>query len=167
MSIESEIENWDGKSSVDIEAVYNRHITRTNFLSIVVHLLEIEHLQSGASWLLKHYFENGGAIDSRQASDILGKLYKIVAWEAKLHILQSLPYIPISIDRKEGVEYFLRNNLTNDNKFVRAWTYNGFYLLSKQFSEYVQETKSFFRMAMKDESPSVKARIRNIAKKGF
>ena len=155
MSIESEIESWDGKSSVDIEAVYNRHLTRKEFLSIVVHLLEIEHLQCGASWLLKHYFENEGAIDSMQASDILGKLYKLVTWEAKLHILQSLPYIPISIDRKEGVEYFLRNNLTSDNKFVRAWTYNCFYLLSRQFSEYEQETKRFFEMAMKDEVPSV------------
>jgi hypothetical protein len=31
----------------------------------------------------------------------------------------------------------------------------------------VQETKQFFEMAMRDEAPSVKARIRNIAKKGF
>jgi len=166
MSIESEIESWDGKSSGDIETIYNRYLESKNFLSITIQLLEIEKLQSGASWLLKHYLEDGRAIDFKQASDILGKLNKLVSWEARLHILQGLPNISISLDRKAEVEYFLRNNLTSENKFVRAWTYNGFYELSRQYPEYVQETKQFFEMAMRDEAPSVKARIRNIAKKG-
>lgn len=167
MSIESEIESWDGKSSGDIEMIYNRYLVSKNFLSIIIQLLEIEKLQSGASWLLKHYLEDGKPIDFKQASNILGKLNKLVNWEARLHVLQSLPNIPIALDKKAGVEYFLRNNLTSGNKFVRAWTYNGFYELSRQYPEYVQETKQFFEMAMRDEAPSVKARIRNIAKKGF
>lgn len=167
MSIESEIENWDGKSSRDIEEIYNFYYKSESFLSIIIQLLEMEKLQCGASWLLKHYLEGGSPIDFKQAFNIFGKLNKLTRWEARLHVLQGLPYIPISIDRKVGVEYFLRNNLTCENKFVRAWTYNGFYELSKQHPEYAQETKQIFEMAMKDEAPSVKARIRNIEKKGF
>jgi len=45
--------------------------------------------------------------------------------------------------------------------------YNGFYTLSMQHSEYSQDTKQFLEVAMKDEVPSVKAKIRNIMKKGF
>jgi hypothetical protein len=131
MSIESEIEGWDGKSSRDIEAIYNRYLESKSFLSITIQLLEIETLQSGASWLLKHYLEDGRAIDLKLASNILGKLNKLVSCESRLHILQGLPNIPISLDRKASVEYFLRNNLTSENKFVRAWTYNGFYELSR------------------------------------
>mgnify|MGYP000084721305 FL=1 len=167
MNIESELESWDGKSSGDIEAIYNRYLESKSFLSTIIQLLEIEKLQSGASWLIKHYLEDGRAIDLKQASNILGKLNKLETWEARLHLLQGLPNIPISLDRKLGVEYFLRNNLTSENKFVRAWAYNGFYELSRQYPEYIQETKQFFEMAMKDEAPSVKARIRNIVKKGF
>ena len=62
---------------------------------------------------------------------------------------------------------FLRNCLVDNNKFVRAWAYNGFYELAVQYPEYEKETKQFFEMAMRDEAPSVKSRIRNIMKKGF
>jgi len=62
------------------------------------------------------------------------------------------------------VEIFLRVCLLDNNKFVRAWAYKGFYELAVQ---YPKETRQFFEMAMRDEAPSVKSRIRNIMKKGF
>jgi len=65
------------------------------------------------------------------------------------------------------VEAFLKKCLVDDNKFIRAWAYNGFYELSVQYPEHKDETKQFFEMAMRDEAPSVKSRIRNIMKKGF
>jgi len=131
------------------------------------HPLGKESLQSGASWLLKRYFEDGRTVDSEQASNILSQLNDLKTWEAKLHILQCLSEIPIAGDRKGDVERFLRTSLSSENKFVRAWTYNGFYILCNQYPEYKQETKEFFDMAMRDEAPSVRARIRNIVKAGF
>ncbi|MEW8322573.1 MAG: hypothetical protein AB2606_07985 [Candidatus Thiodiazotropha taylori] len=68
---------------------------------------------------------------------------------------------------QEEVSAFLRECLTSSNKFVRAWSYNGFYELAIQHPQYQQETKVFFEMAMRDKAPSVKARIRNIMKRGF
>lgn len=62
---------------------------------------------------------------------------------------------------------FLRNCLISDNKFVRAWAYNGFYELALQYPAYKTEVKKFLDMAMKDEAASVKARVRNILKRGF
>jgi len=88
-------------------------------------------------------------------------------WEAKLHILQSLPYLPIAERNRKAVEAFLRLTLTDANKFVRAWSYNGFYELARQHPKYQAETEQFFQMAMRDEAASVKARIRNIMKKGL
>ncbi len=75
--------------------------------------------------------------------------------------------MPIAKGEKKKIEVFLRQCLTDGNKFVRAWAYNGFYEISVQYPEYKKETKLFFEMAMRDEAPSVKARIRNIMKKGF
>ena len=57
--------------------------------------------------------------------------------------------------------------MVENNKLVRAWAYNGFYEISRQYPEYKEETKKLFAMAMKDEAPSVKARIRNIMRTGF
>ncbi|VAW46017.1 hypothetical protein MNBD_GAMMA04-800, partial [hydrothermal vent metagenome] len=44
------------------------------------------------------------------------------------------------------------------------WAYNGFNELSVQYNEYRKETEAFFEMAMRDEAPSVRSRIRNILK---
>ena len=93
-------------------------------------------------------------------------LDKLEHWETKLHILQSIPFMPIEITERKKVDAFLRETLTDPNKFVRAWSYNGFYELAMQHSEYLNETKQFFEMAMRDEAASIKARIRNIMKKG-
>ena len=82
-------------------------------------------------------------------------------------MLQCIPFMPIAKKNINVVYNFLRWTLTDQNKFVRAWSYNGFYELSKQHPEYLDETKQYFEMAMRDEAPSVKARIRNILKKGF
>jgi len=166
LNLATEIANWNGHCAADIEEIFESYFSDADFINHLIKFLDDELLQSGASWLLKHYFETKGVVDESQADQILSKLYQLNIWQAQLHILQSLAYIPISIDKKENVEYFLRNNLSSENKYVRAWAYDGFYLLSTQFSEYAVEVEQFFEMAMKNEAPSVKARIRNSIKKG-
>jgi len=167
MSIEQEIINWDGKSSDEIDAIYCRHNDDNFFISQIIELAQQEPLQKGATWLLKRHFEGGRQIEESQIAKIFGLLPNLKNWETKLHILQSLPYMKIANTEKKEIEFFLRKCLTDKNKFVRAWAYNGFYELSMQHSEYMAETKQFLEMAMRDETPSVKARIRNILKKGF
>ena len=167
MSIELEIEQWDGKSANDIGKIYCSHCHDALFTSKIIELIGNESLQKGATWLLKRYLENENEISKVEISDIYKNLTTLEQWESKLHILQSLPFIPIPKSKKKKVEVFLRKCLIDNNKFVRAWAYNGFYELAVQFPEYKSETKQFFEMAMRDEAPSVKSRIRNIMKKGF
>ena len=165
MSIDQEIISWDGKSSDDINAVYSRHKNDNFFLLQIIEFAQQEPLQKGATWLLKRHFEGGQNIEESQATKIFGLLPNLEYWETKLHILQCLTYMEIANTEKKETEFFLRKCLTDENKFVRAWAYNGFYELSIQHSEYISEAKQFFKMAMRDETPSVKARIRNIMKK--
>ncbi len=84
-----------------------------------------------------------------------------------MHALQCLPFLTIDQSEKKLVETFLRITLSGQNKFVRAWSYNGFYELARQYPEYQAETKILFEMAMNDEAASVKARVRNLIRKGF
>jgi len=158
---------WDGKSAADIAAVFQSHCTEPHYVENLIQLMGSSDSQKGASWLLKAWFDRGKSITDKQTSNILSRLSALESWEAKLHILQCFPFISIKDNQKVVVEKFLRSTLSDNNKFVRAWSYNGFYVLAKQHAEYQEETQRFFAMAMKDESASVKARIRNLMKTGF
>ena len=167
MSLELEIGSWDGKSSSDIDAIYTRHCEEDSFVSKMIELSHKVDLQKGSTWLLKRHLEEGQKLEANKCAVLFKLLPKLKHWESMLHILQCLPYIKIGRAEVKNVEAFIRKCLTDDNKFVRAWAYNGFYEISIQYPEYREETKQFFEMAMRDEAPSVKARIRNIMKKGF
>jgi hypothetical protein len=99
--------------------------------------------------------------------EVFKSLAKLNSWQSKLHLLQCVSYFKVSKSNRKKLELFLRDCLASSNKFVRAWAYNGFYLLAMQHPQYKEETQSFFKMALRDEAASVKARIRNIMKQGF
>ncbi len=167
MSIEQEVADWDGKSADVIRQMYQSYHKQADFSDSIVRLLSKIRCQKGATWLLKAYVESGNQLEQEQIKVISGLLPKLEHWETKLHILQSLPFITIDKAARINIETFLRESITDYNKFVRAWAYNGFYELAKQYPEYQVEVTQFFEMAMRDEAASVKARIRNIMKKGF
>ncbi|PIE43624.1 MAG: hypothetical protein CSA50_04460 [Gammaproteobacteria bacterium] len=167
MSIEQEIASWDGKSSSDIDAIYSRHDNDVSFAAKLIDLFQQTALQKGATWLLKRHLEGNRKLEANEIAMVYRFLSRLEHWETKLHILQCIPFMPIAETEKKAVETFLRKCLIDSNKFIRAWAYNGFYEISTQYPEYKKETKQFFEMAMRDEAPSVKARIRNIVKKDF
>lgn len=167
MCLEQEIANWNGKSSDAIEAIYSQYANSKAFISNIIALSISEETQTGATWLLKRHLENGIKLNDKETALLFNHLPSLQHWEPRLHVLQSLPYLIIGKNEKLLVEMFLRNCLSDKNKFLRAWAYNGFYEISVQYPEYRKDTQEFFNMAMRDEAASVKARIRNIVKRGF
>lgn len=167
MPMEQEIAAWDGKSAAYIQAIYDAHQADDDFSDTLVALSLTKTCEKGATWLLKAWLEAGNRLAQPQVAKLYGPLDQLEHWEAKLHVLQSIPFMAITDAESRYVYHFLRFTLTDQNKFVRAWSYNGLYELSRQHPQYAEETKQFFEMAMIDEAPSVKARIRNIMKKGF
>lgn len=167
MSLRNDILSWDGKSGHDITLVYERYNASHNFINELIEHCRVFELQKDATWLIKKYCENGGKLTENQILKVLSSLSKYKHWETELHILQIMPYFPIPMSVKKEVEFFLMSYLEQNQKFVRAWSYNGFYELARQYPEYQEEVKQFFEMALRDESASVKARIRNILKNGF
>ena len=158
------LKNWDGKSADDITAIYFDYCETPDFTNTIINLMQDTDLQNGAAWLLKKHLELGETLTTSQVEKIYTFLTKLSHWEAQLHILQSIPYLPISTKQKNFVEFFLRTCLTDKNKFVRAWTYNGFHELASQYPEYQNEVDAMLAEALQKEAASVKARIRNILK---
>lgn len=125
---------------------------------------QIVELQRAATWLLKRHLEAGNSLSPGGSRVILDALPDQEHWESKLHVLQCLPYLEIPEDQSAGLERFLDSCLESDNKFVRAWAYNGFNELSLRFPRYREEVKLMLARAGESEAASVRARIRNILK---
>ncbi|EPJ44828.1 MAG: hypothetical protein OFPI_38830 [Osedax symbiont Rs2] len=162
--LQQAIANWDGKSVDEICDIYNRYLNQLGFSANLVLFIGQPATEKGASWLLKQHLQNQGKVP---ANEVYKRLSQLQQWQSKLHILQCIPSLPIAADDRANVHVFLRSCLIERNKFVRAWAYNGFYQLARQYEEYRDETEQFLRMAMRDEAPSVQARVRNILKQGF
>lgn len=156
---------WDGKSAGEISAVYQHYRDDPGFLDELITLSEQPATQMGATWLLKHHFDNGGILNTGQIKQIYQLLPGLQDWGSKLHILQCIPQMPITEASRKAVEGFVRQCLNEKNKFVRAWAYNGFNELARQYPQYQETVKLLIEKALETEAASVKARIRNILKK--
>ncbi len=167
MSLEQAITAWDGKSADDLEAVYLRHAGDSELVARLIELSGRTELQNGATWLLKRHLERGGRLGAGEAADLFALASDLQPWEARLHLLQAMQYLRIPDPERPRLEAFVRHCLTDSNKFVRAWAYNGIYELARQYPQYRKEAEQLFEMAMRDEAASVKARIRTIRQQGF
>ena len=167
MDLQQDIKCWDGKSKDDIETIFFRHQHEPDFVTNLILYLNDLTLQAAASWLLKRYLESGKQIHQKQIKTIYLQLPQLAHWQAKLHILQCMSHLPIDSESKDSIYPFVRRHLSDDNKFVRAWSYHGMYELARQHPEYHNETQQYFDMALHDEAPSVRARIRNLLKQGY
>jgi len=164
MTLLEEIASWDGKSATALQSTYERHSDDEDFLATILeHIADVE-LQRAATWLLKRHLEAGNSLSPGDSRAILGVLSDQEHWESRLHLLQCLPYLDIPEDQSAGLEQFLDSCLESDNKFLRAWAYNGFNELALRLPSYRDEVNLMLARAVESEAASVRARIRNILK---
>lgn len=159
---------WDGRDVALLEEVYDLHAGLGDF---VAQALEAaagdERGQSGGTWMLKRRLEEGGRLDAQETARFFGLLGALTAWEAQLHALQSMPYLTISARSRPGVERFVRAALESEATFVRAWAYTGLFELASTFDELRAEADRLMDAGLEEGPASVRARIRNLRKKGW
>lgn len=161
------MEKFDEKSVDELIEVYSSSWQKEEFVSQLIEFSGVESLQTKATWLLKKYLEDGNKVNKVETSNIWQMLTTLQNWEARLHILQCIPFLELTINEKDLIEDFLRENLGSKNKFVRAWSYGGFYFFADKFPEYRKEAVQLLENATLTEPASVKARLRNVTKSGF
>lgn len=169
MPLEADIAEWDRKSKVAISRIYGRYTKSTGFLEQVIGAFGDADLQSGATWLLKHHFdEGGGALESKLVKKIYGSTPNLIHWDAKLHVLQCMERLPIPKSELRRVEAFLRHCMKDDAKFVRAWAYSGFHELAVQYPAFRPEAAQILENALTSETAgSVRSRVKRKIKQGF
>ena len=164
VELAADIRNWDGKSNESIESVFKEYKDDFWFATACLECLEDDELQSGASWLLKKFAETDGELSSIQTDEFCETFSKLKGWSAKLHVLQTVPFMKIEHNHQQALERFVRHCLADRNKMVRAWALNGFFVLANHFPEYQEESSVLLEAGLNDESPAVRARARNILK---
>lgn len=162
MDLKSAIESWDGQSAEALCRIHAQHRHDPGLARALVELIGSVRYRMAATRLLKRHLEADPVIPDRAgvARALYARLDKLEHWECRLHILQCLPCLPIEDDSAAAVEKFLRTALADENKFVRAWAYNGFHLLARQHGRFAEEAAAILTAGLRDESPSIKARIR-------
>ena len=131
--------------------------------------LLIEQMEHGKScisvtWLLKHHLSRGGQLDPVLHGRMLSMLDATEEWEAKLHILQCIPFLAIHAEIVSDLHETIINLTRHTNAFIRAWALSGLHSLSLQYPEYRQDTEERLSRAMTRDSAAVRARIRRIRK---
>lgn len=159
---------WDGKAVAPIEKTYAQHQSDETFLADVVRLSADEACGRGATWLLKRHLEAGGALTAPLTRKLFATLDALAHWEARLHVLQSLPFLTIAARDAGKVAAFVRTCLEDEATFVRAWAYTGLHHLAVQHAAYRDEAAAALEAALKaGQPPSVKVRIRRALDAGF
>jgi hypothetical protein len=166
--LSEDIAAWDGKALEPIEGIYTRYQATPRFLAKVIALFGDADCDRGATWLVKRHLENGHAVSAALTRKIVAQLGALIHWEAKLHVLQVLPSLPVAVGDAEDVARWVRGCLTDDATFVRAWAYNGLHVLAVQHPAYQTEARTTLEAALREgQPPSVKVRIRKALEAGF
>ena len=166
MSIRDELEAYDGKHTDVLEGILSRHRSTSSFVGSLVPLVAEgdQKLQAAATWLLKTMAENDVQFRPDHLVALFGSLSDLTHWISKLHVCQMLQHVAIPDESATNVIWFLDRNLWDENRFLRAWSYNGFYELARQHQKYMPYAMEQLERGETDKAASVKARIRTIRK---
>jgi hypothetical protein len=161
-ALETAIKSWDGKNTGPLTDIFATHQNDPAFSADLVALCEIEANQRGATWLLKHHFDQKGLPFSEKLTrKHLSNLSQIRHWEAKLHILQYLERLEIPEEMAETTRIFVVSSLQSGNKMERAWAYYGLATLAIRFPNLKAQHLEILESAQRQETAgSIKVRIR-------
>ncbi|SDR23254.1 hypothetical protein SAMN04515695_3617 [Pseudovibrio sp. Tun.PSC04-5.I4] len=162
MELREDLSTWSGKSNSAISEIYARHHEEPNYLARLVGLISQQDTERGASWLLKHHFDQGGgSLPTPIVYKVYSSLPTLGHWEAKLHILQCMEHLPIPEAHRDTVEQFLKTEMLAERTLVRAWSYYALALFTQRFPENLEESYDLLEQKVLVETAgSVRVRLR-------
>lgn len=153
---------WDGKSADYLADGMERFVDCNDLADRLLDACDVPELQAAATWLLRHHLEQGSDLTENQTARLIAQMAQLVSWEARLHVLQTLPQLAIPDGLADPVQAFLVQGMTDKKTFVRAWSYGGALILARQHTRFIDWAEEACRRAQQTESASVKARLRQM-----
>ncbi len=121
-------------------------------------------LQIAATWAIRKLLELGAAMSGEQLKRFPGTAAAQTAWEAQLHIAQSLQFLD---DADPGAQGFAKTILpwcAAKRPFLRAWAIDAYCRLAQHDAELRETALELLAQGEQDPAASVRARMRNLRK---
>lgn len=165
MISKAQLKKWDHKDTQALYKMYENLPETEDLTRVLGEIVQSEPLTLPTiSWLMKHHLEKRQ--NSRIEKEPIINLFPMAKdWSTRLHLLQILPYLPLGTDDIEPLLPIIEDWLENEpNKFVKAWAYNALAIFTRLIPDLLPETEERFSLALEEESPAVRARIRKAIK---
>ena len=164
MILASELQSFDGKDVAQGKRILAAYRPTAEILQELVVLIAAGDAvgQSGATWLLKAYLEDGAGLEAPLVAQLGRTLDLLEGWEGRLHVCQSVRFLRIPKRNASQFARFLRHCIASETKFLRAWGTDGFVRLARQHPSLEAEAHGFVEAALADPAASVRARARHL-----
>ena len=162
--LQKQIDHWDKTHVLFLKNLYREQHGNPNFEAELLSLFLKDNYQIASTWLIKYHYEQKRKLRQSSVNHLFENSHRLNEWEAKLHLLQLLPYLDLS-DKLAEAGNFIRTQLAHDKKFVRAAALETFSQLIQYIPEYKNEAIALAEMAMEKESASIKVKARRILKR--
>ena len=157
---------FDGKAISHLSETAVKFREQADYLQTLVTLAcdQEADIATGATWLIKHQLETGGALNADLVSQYFKALDEAASWGAILHILQSVQHIALAqITAPHAVDQ-VHQDISHSRPFIRAWAVDAACRLAARFKDRHAEARQAVDAALQDEAASVRARARKISK---
>jgi hypothetical protein len=158
------IEGYDGKHTNSLVNASLLSPTKNDISALISALDTDKKFEEAGSWILKAWAENGYQYSENQIHSWFIKTEGLEHWGATLHFCQALESITVPKSLEPELFSFLLHKTNSDNKLVRAWSYNGLFVIAKQNNSLMPNAIKYIKKGKNDEAASVRARVRIILK---
>ncbi len=159
------VQSWNGKDNHPLKDYYHDSNPEEFIQCILTAATESKEFHVQLSWLLKYHLENGGQLESKDREALILNFLPSEEWPVPLHIFQLVyRWTDLSAEEQNLVLQAAQKGRGSDNKFLRAWSYQAVFELSKFQKELKAELQFLAERAITEEAASVKVRLREILK---
>lgn len=121
-------------------------------------------VSSGATWLIRHELEAGRELPRAGIHRLVSGLGRITAWDAQLHLCQSVAMLGPGPDEADLLSDWLVPLLSHDRPFLRAWAADALCHLAGRTKSRPIDPDSLLERMGTDPAASVRARIKALRK---
>lgn len=159
--LREELSAYDGRSSTILSEISVKYRRKMGFHSDLITLAfdKVPTISEGATWILKAELEEGCVLPPPDVERLASRLSEVQAWQAQLHICQSIRYLLVPKKSAQSIEKWLKKVLETRRPFLRAWSVDAYCRLHGSSSK---KTKFLLDRMEEDEAASVRARVRNL-----
>lgn len=162
MSLHNDLARFDGKSIAVLEEIKAREVPSPELLDTLITIAgrEDQHMQTGATWLIRAFIEDGATLPGEQVGRLASILPGLHDGFGRLHLCQAMRRLEIPREDAPAFADFFRSCDGTSNTFLRAWAPYGLFRLALQHEEYLTEAVARVERALSDPAASVRARAR-------